>query len=100
MAETPGSDLDIERAPLSGTVFNRLEDRARHGEDAGIAARDQGDTPALGGAGQGGLGTGHFLPVVGGMAGEARMVRHAGDIGVVADRGRNSGRARGRPPAS
>ncbi len=44
-----GHDGDVDGAPFGRAGLDRLADGRRHGEDAGIAAGDDGDIMALGG---------------------------------------------------
>ena len=50
MAETPGNTRMSRARHSRGAVVDRLEDGRRHGENAGIAARDDGDDASLRGA--------------------------------------------------
>ena len=55
---------DIDVAPFSRSLLDRLADRCSHGEDAGIATRDDGDRDASGCAGQCCGGPVEFLALV------------------------------------
>ena len=48
-------DGDVERAPGLRPALHRLQHRGRHGEHAGVAARDDGDVGAIGGMAQRGF---------------------------------------------
>ena len=79
-----GNDGEIDGAPCGVPGVDRLADRRRHGEDAGIAARDQRDARAGGRMVEGGSGAAELLAVVGGVAALAGSLRHAVEIGSVA----------------
>ena len=71
---------DVERAPGLRPGLDRLQHRSRHGEHAGIAARDDGDVGAAGGMAQRRLGARALLAVVGPMPCLACSHRNAIEI--------------------
>jgi hypothetical protein len=85
MAVMPGSTRDLSSAPAGLAGFQRLEDRRRHGEDAGIAAGDDRDRLPSAASIQRMPGAVDLDAVVGGMLGLALARRHAAEIGAVAD---------------
>ena len=84
IAVTPGTMVDVERAPGCRSRLDLLAHRRRHGEHAGIAARHQRDAGALRRVAQRGRGARAFLAVVGRMPALAGTRRHAIEIGAVA----------------
>ena len=80
-----GHDGDVERAPgWRARLRSASQHRSRHGEHAGIAARDDGDLRAARGMAQSGLGARGFLAIVGGVSRLALPRRHAVEIGPIA----------------
>jgi hypothetical protein len=79
-----GDDGEVDGAPCRLAVLDRLADRRRHGEDAGVAARDHRHPRTGRGKVERGAGARQLLAVVGGVAGLSGAVRHALEIGPVA----------------
>jgi hypothetical protein len=79
-----GHDDDIERPPGVRAGFDRLQHRGRHGEHAGVAARDDGDICPCCRVAQRGLGARAFLAVVGTMTRLAFPHWNPVEIGCVA----------------
>ena len=79
-----GLDPDVELSPLRIAILDRLEHRRRHGEHAGITARDDDDLAARGGERQSVPRAVELDAIVGGMAALAGTLRHAVEIGTVA----------------
>ena len=84
IAETPGATEYFETAPRR-IVLDRLEDSRRHGENARIAARDDGDVEAVGGKLQREPGAVELVAVVARMDALAGRELEVLDIGRVAD---------------
>ena len=85
MAETPGTTVMSMSFQAGAARLDRLEDRARHGEHAGIAGGDDRDGLALSGKLERLAGAGKLLAIVGGVAALAGTLRHTGKIGRIAD---------------
>ena len=93
-------DRQVERAPFRRSGLDRLADRRRHGEDAGIAARDHRDPLALGRLLQRRLRARNLLAVVGGDLHLVRPQLQPVDIGPVAVEPFRRRDGLGSPPAS
>ena len=75
----------VEIAPGGIAIVDRLEHRRRHGENAGIAARDHSDLASAGGEAQRVLGARDLDAIVAGDARLAGRDGNARDIGRIAD---------------
>ena len=78
-----GHDGDIERAPIFRSGLDFLADRGGHGEDAGIAAGNDGNARALRGMTERRGRARALFAIVGSVAALARAHRHAIEIGPV-----------------
>ena len=84
IAVTPGSTRMSSAAPRRIARFDRLEDRRRHGEHAGIAARHDDDLPAGRGERQRKAGAIEFDAIVRGVPALVAARGNAVEIGAVA----------------
>ena len=80
-----GQDRDVEVTPGRRASLNRIKHRCGHGKDTRITRGHDHHLPPLSRQLQGVAGAVKFHPVVGRVFGQARTIRHAGDIGDIAE---------------